>query len=109
MSTFPVFLARPSVAHLGWTLLHFLWQGALISAFYAAVRALASRWISNHARYTLACLSLAIMVLAPILTYGFLASNSWRSAVPVALIPQSQVASSGNGSSPRALGFARIE
>ncbi len=36
------------------------------------------------------------MALAPILTYGFLASDSWRSAVPVAPIPVSQVASSGN-------------
>ncbi len=43
MSAFPVFFAQPPVAYLGWTLMHFLWQGALISALYAAVRGLASR------------------------------------------------------------------
>jgi beta-lactamase regulating signal transducer with metallopeptidase domain len=97
MSTFPDSLAHPLVAHLGWTLLLFLWQGALISALYAAVRGLASRWMSAHARYTLACLSLVIMALGPILTYGFLASDSWRWAVRSASIPLSQVALSGNG------------
>jgi len=96
MNTSPVFFAQPLIAHLGWTLLHFLWQGALIAALYAAVRGLAGRWMSARARYTLACLSLAIMALAPTLTYGFLASGNWRWAVPVASVSQSQVAPGGS-------------
>ncbi|HTV82729.1 MAG TPA: M56 family metallopeptidase [Acidobacteriaceae bacterium] len=96
MNISPGFLAQPLIAHLGWTLLHFLWQGTLIAALYAAVRGLASQWMSARARYILACLSLASMASAPILTYGFLASDSWRWSVPAASIPQSQVASSGN-------------
>jgi beta-lactamase regulating signal transducer with metallopeptidase domain len=96
MNTSPVLLAQPLIAHLGWTLLHFVWQGALIAASYAAVRGLASQWMSARARCMLACLSLAIMALAPILTYGFLASDSWRWSASAASIPQAQVASSGN-------------
>jgi bla regulator protein blaR1 len=95
MNTFPVFFAHPLVAHVGWTLLHFLWQGALISVLYAAVRGLAGRWMSSVARYALACMSLALMALAPILTYGFLASDSWRWAVPIAPISKSQISSIG--------------
>jgi hypothetical protein len=28
MSNFQVFFTQPAVVHLGWTLLHFLWQGS---------------------------------------------------------------------------------
>jgi beta-lactamase regulating signal transducer with metallopeptidase domain len=94
MNTSPAFFAQPLIARLGWTLLHFLWQGALIAALYAAVRSLASRWMSPGARYALACVSLILMASAPILTYGFLASGSWRWNVPTASIPQMQVARS---------------
>jgi beta-lactamase regulating signal transducer with metallopeptidase domain len=94
MNTSPAFFAQPLIAHVGWTLLHFLWQGALIAALYAAVRSLASRWMSARARYALACMSLILMTSAPILTYGFVASPSWRWNVPSVSIPQMQVARS---------------
>ena len=64
--------AQPWVERLGSTLLHFLWQGVLIAAFYAAGR----RWIARasrpNVRYLLACSALAVMAAAPVLTWSLL-------------------------------------
>ena len=43
MKNLQLLLAQPQAADLGWTLLHFVWQGALISALFAAVRGLGRR------------------------------------------------------------------
>jgi beta-lactamase regulating signal transducer with metallopeptidase domain len=48
---------------LGATLLHFLWQGILIAAVYAAVRRSVAR---PQVRYLLACAALAAMAAAPV-------------------------------------------
>jgi uncharacterized protein (TIGR03435 family) len=55
----------PWIERLGWTLIHFLWQGTLIAAIYAA----AKRSRKPQLRYLLACIALAAMVAAPIVTY----------------------------------------
>jgi uncharacterized protein (TIGR03435 family) len=60
-----IFSAQSWVEHLGWTLIHFLWQGALLAAIYAATR----RSRSAQIRYLLACLALAAMTVAPIVTF----------------------------------------
>src|ERR1700686_5463037 len=97
MKSLQLLFAQPLAADLGWTLLHFLWQGALISALFAAVRGLGSGLNSARARYALACLTLAAMALAPILTYGFLAgSDTWQSAAPVPAISLSPAALAGS-------------
>ena len=55
-----------NVVRLGWTLVHFLWQGALIAAVYAAAR----RFLSGaNGRYVLACVALAFMMAAPAVTW----------------------------------------
>ena len=64
----PLFSQR-WVVLLGWTLLHFLWQGTLIAAAFAAVRAFISRSSKSDACYVLACFSLGAMTLAPVVTY----------------------------------------
>jgi uncharacterized protein (TIGR03435 family) len=56
------------VFRLGWTLLHFLWQGAAIATLYAATRRVfASR--DANSRYLLACAALALMIAAPAVTW----------------------------------------
>ncbi len=86
---------------LGWTLLHFLWQGTVIAAVLAAVRAIVGRSIGAQARYAMACVALGAMTVAPVLTYLALApmatdyiapldwtipaiihSNVWQRALP---------------------------
>src|SRR5260370_15211244 len=97
MKNLQLLFEHPWVARLGWTLLHFLWEGVLISALFAVVRGLGGRSISARARYALGCLTLAAMASAPILTYSFLAgSDAWRSAAQVPAIPAPGAASAGS-------------
>jgi uncharacterized protein (TIGR03435 family) len=55
-----------NVTRLGWTLVHFLWQGTLIAILYAAVRHLVCR---ANGRYLLACAALVSMMAAPLVTW----------------------------------------
>ena len=68
-------LSQPWTERLGWTLLHFLWQGILVAALYALARALAGGRISARGRYAIACASLLAMTVAPALTYWWLGSS----------------------------------
>lgn len=52
---------------LGWSLLHFVWQGAVIGALSAAML-MAMRRSSANARYLVAVATLALMGIAPIAT-----------------------------------------
>jgi beta-lactamase regulating signal transducer with metallopeptidase domain len=68
-------LNQPWTERLGWTLLHFLWQGILVAALYALVRALAGGRISARGRYAIACASLLAMTAAPAATYWWLGNS----------------------------------
>jgi uncharacterized protein (TIGR03435 family) len=72
MSVMQVLSSQPWVERLGWTLLHFLWQGLAIAVLYAAVRRGVARISSPNARYLLACATLAAMMAAPLLTWELL-------------------------------------
>jgi beta-lactamase regulating signal transducer with metallopeptidase domain len=65
-------LNQPWTERLGWTLLHFLWQGILAAALYALARSLAGGGISARGRYAIACASLLAMTAAPAVTYWWL-------------------------------------
>jgi beta-lactamase regulating signal transducer with metallopeptidase domain len=69
-------LNQPWTERLGWTLLHFLWQGILVAALYALARALAGGRISARGRYAIACASLLAMTAAPALTYWWLGNSA---------------------------------
>jgi len=56
---------------LGWTLLHFLWQGAALGVLYAALRPFCRDVAS---RYRLGMALLVAMLFSPILTLAYLAS-----------------------------------
>ena len=64
-------LANPAayLAHaLGWTLLHFLWQGALVALILACILSLLSRR-SAQPRYLAACCALVLIVALPLVTF----------------------------------------
>ena len=62
--------SQPWVERLGWTLIHFLWQGLAIAVLYVDARGgVMARWSSPHARYLLACAALAAMMAAPLVTW----------------------------------------
>ena len=77
-------LNQPWAERLGWTLLHFLWQGILVAALYALARTLAGGRISARGRYAFACASLLAMTAAPAVTYWWL-GNPGQTPPPVEL------------------------
>jgi uncharacterized protein (TIGR03435 family) len=64
--------SQPWVERLGWTLVHFLWQGVVISALYAAARIRIANSSRPNTRYILACVALAAMIAAPLVTWGLM-------------------------------------
>jgi TonB family protein len=64
----------PWIQALGWTLLHFIWQGLVIGAAFAAVRALIPR-AHCTARYGAGLAALGALTLWPVAT--FLAMRPW--------------------------------
>ncbi|MCA1798590.1 MAG: TonB family protein [Xanthomonadaceae bacterium] len=62
------FLAQQPVIHsIGWTLIHFLWQGAALAGLFAVVmHALRNR--SANARYLVGVTTLLLMAVAPVVT-----------------------------------------
>jgi bla regulator protein blaR1 len=59
------------VQALGWSLIHFLWQGALVGVLFAWSRALLPKQQSS-ARYTTGLLALVVLVLCPAVTFALL-------------------------------------
>jgi len=85
MSYFANWISPEVMRTLGWTLLHFIWQGAALAALFAVVVA-ACR--SAAARYALAVGALVLMMLAPVLTFAWLlqeTSPAVRSGAQAAL------------------------
>jgi TonB family protein len=77
MTTLMEFFGHPLVHALGWTLLHFLWQGAAIAGLLWCVLALLSGR-SSQARYGTACFALTLLVAAPVITLAHIAANEYR-------------------------------
>ncbi|HWD00298.1 MAG TPA: M56 family metallopeptidase [Candidatus Sulfopaludibacter sp.] len=69
MNSVQLFFHEPWVARLGWTLLHFLWQGTLIAAILSVTRGLPGRRPPAQFQYAAACIALAAMVAAPLVTF----------------------------------------
>lgn len=72
MNAAQILLLHPWVSRLGWTLVHFLWQGLAIVVLYEAARRAMLRASSPHSRYLLACAALAAMAAAPLVTWAML-------------------------------------
>jgi bla regulator protein blaR1 len=72
MNAIEMLVSQPWVERLGMTLLHFLWQGAIVAILYAAARRLTARTSSPRTRYPLACTALAAMMAAPLVTWEVL-------------------------------------
>lgn len=69
MSYFANWIPPEVLRTLGWTLLHFIWQGAALAALFAVAVA-ACR--SAAARYALAVGALVLMMAAPVFTFTWL-------------------------------------
>ena len=67
MNAIETLLDKPIFQALGWTLIHFIWQGALIAIIYVSVSVLLRRFTAN-VRYAAACSAMLLMLLAPAAT-----------------------------------------
>ena len=68
---------HPLVHALGWTLLHFCWQGAAVAlVLWCVLGLLGGR--SSQARYGAACLALGLMVALPAATFAHVASAEYK-------------------------------
>jgi beta-lactamase regulating signal transducer with metallopeptidase domain/5-hydroxyisourate hydrolase-like protein (transthyretin family) len=76
MNAIQYILGFPWVQPLGWTLIHFLWQGALIGLI-ASILVRVTRRSSSKIRYLLACGLLALCVVIPVVTFTLLARPPW--------------------------------
>ena len=72
MTTLTNWLSPSALHSLGWTLLHFLWQGTAVAALATVLMSLSRR---ASIRYVLAVAALALMLAAPVATFFFLAPS----------------------------------
>lgn len=73
MTHFASWISPDVLRALGWSLVHFLWQGAAIAALLAAGMALCR---TATTRYALAVAALVLMLAAPVITFAVLSHNS---------------------------------
>lgn len=84
MSALDTLLSTPLANHLGWTLVHFLWQGALVGVLYACLR-LILRDSEPQSRYWLSLAALAALAMLPVFTFIHLLSAPVTSPAIVGL------------------------
>lgn len=99
MDLLPVVLA--SVHVIGWTLLHFIWQGALLGLLYALVRRVLPR---GELRYRFGMATLAALALCPLLTIWRLLEAS--SPLAQAAVDMATVVSNSHGAASDAAPWA---
>src|SRR5258708_1066071 len=73
MSTVANWISPEVLRTLGWTLLHFIWQGAGLAALFAVGAAVCR---SASARYTLAVGALVLMLASPVITFTWLRAQT---------------------------------
>jgi uncharacterized protein (TIGR03435 family) len=91
MNTIQFLAAQPWVDRLGSTLLHFLWQGALVTAVYAVARRLTTR-SSPNVRYVFGCTALALMAASVGFTWVLLGSTPTEQIVATLAISKPAIA-----------------
>jgi len=77
MNAFEIALA--GISALGWCLLQFVWQAAVVGAVYALVRLVLPR---GNLRYLAAILALVVMAACPIFTWHALATRAPAGGLP---------------------------
>ena len=85
MTPYFFWVQQPWAQALGWTLLHFLWQGLaldLLASLFLALR----RGADARTRYGAACAFLLLMVAAPLLTFALLWPPAGVPGEPSALL-----------------------
>ena len=90
---------RTVIDALGWTLLHFIWQGALIAAAFATLNRALSR-VAASTRYLIACATLVVMLLAPLTTFMVLRQSAPTPAISKVVATQTHTAPAASRRAP---------
>jgi beta-lactamase regulating signal transducer with metallopeptidase domain len=111
-------LSHPLAHRLGWTLLHSLWQGALVAVIFGLLQ-FTLRRASARARYLAGCFSLFLLTAAPVITFLLIKPTAepatWRggdiavSGTTPAIIASEAAPSSRVGSSATQFVFQSTE
>jgi len=72
-------LSQEIIQKLGWTLLHFVWQAAVVALLWAILLRLLQKSAANL-RYIIACLALVLIVLLPVITIQLVPVSVLQSA-----------------------------
>lgn len=75
MNSLEILLAKPIFQALGWALVHFIWQGAVVAILYAGVAVLLRRRAAN-VRYSVACAAMLLMLALPAATIFVISQSS---------------------------------
>ena len=79
MKTLDLMLTLPMMEALGWTLIHFLWQGTLVALLLANILKLLPRRAASL-RYCIACVAMLLMLSLPPITMWVIGSSSSNAA-----------------------------
>jgi beta-lactamase regulating signal transducer with metallopeptidase domain/Leucine-rich repeat (LRR) protein len=108
MNFITTLLPAPLTYTIGWTLIHFLWQGLAAAAVLFALLKI-MRNTSANARYLTACLILTATVIMPIATFSKIAPPQFAIPATPSVIPakagiqhENQLAKGGSNSLPTA-------
>lgn len=99
MNSLEMLLAKPVFQALGWALIHFIWQGALVAILYAGTAVLLRKRAAN-VRYSVACAAMLLMLALPIATIFVIgrASKDESRLSNEALISNSRASETGSES-----------
>ncbi|HEY7547262.1 MAG TPA: M56 family metallopeptidase, partial [Blastocatellia bacterium] len=75
MNSIQWLIDQPLIQAVGWTLLHFLWQGAVVAAVLALTLAALKNKRANL-RYLVSCAAMAVMLALPVITLWIVSSTS---------------------------------
>jgi hypothetical protein len=74
MNMFENLAGHPVMEAVGWALMHFIWQGALIAVLLANIMSYIRR-SAAEARYLIACAAMLLMLASPIVTTAIIAAH----------------------------------
>lgn len=74
MNVFEYLDSMPLTQALGWTMIHFIWQGALLGVLAGAVLALAAN-STARVRYAVCCGGMLVMMAAPLVTLAVMLNS----------------------------------
>lgn len=90
METLHNIISQEIIQRIGWTLVHFVWQGFAVALILAIVLKLLHKSSANL-RYIIACIALALMVVLPMVTFRIVKVAMVRPTLQVSENPKSEI------------------